>query len=290
MQPTHKHRYAIWPNVGVVQPGANVFVSIVLLERARSELEQTFGKVDPSSTDKIVVEWCRAPEAVFRRLGLTGDSDQDYEILSSFWNTKGYEFSTPVLSARQPLGVRYSMGRSPDSSIDYSISNPNSDSVILPTVSLDTSTTQADPSFLCDDSLMLSVSTAEEDWREFSAAQGRGGDVRMTRPNSNQTTSRTKPIPKSTIHKFQLQQTLRCNGCYQVFSRDPDSFTIPVMSQACGHTICRGCVVRKADEDFAFAQSYQSTIWCPLCQAPDAFSQELHINQSLCAVIALLDP
>ncbi len=216
-----------------------------------------------------------------------GDSDQDFEILSSFWSTKGYEFSTPVVSARQPLRVRYSTGQSAESSSLYNSTHSNNSGEILPTVSLDTSTTQADPSFLCDDSLMSSVSTVDEEYRNLSSTHDRKGDV----PNKKAKygTTRAPPIPKSNIHKFQLQQTLRCNGCYELFSRDPDSFSIPVMSQACGHSICRGCVVRRADEDFTITQTYQDTICCPLCQIPNAFSQELHINDSLCTVIALLD-
>jgi len=230
------------------------------------------------------------------------DSDQEYEILSSFWNTKGYEFSTPVMTARQPLSVHYSRGPTQGLfSVEFThhptdMDLPHTEGMILPTVSLDTSTTQADPSFLCDDSLIMSV----EDGQDYSAARdSRGNFITKSKQHSNSnsplrtsssSTSSPTTTPKNTIHKYQLQQTLRCNGCYQVFSRDPDSFAIPVMSQACGHSICRGCVVRKADEDFAFTQTYADAICCPICQIPDAFSQELHINHSLCAVIALIDP
>lgn len=291
-----------------MQPGSSVIVSVVLLERARLELENAFGEVGPIAefrqTDKIVVEWCRAPEAVYRRL-MGDDSEKDFEILSTFWNTKGYEFSTPVVTARQPMLVRFSMSAPPSSAIDKQVISNSG--MVLPAVSLDESTDhQPDPSITCDDSLMLSMST----WDEDSAVrfhEDRGG-IFPKRPShisshksiTNQARALVPASPhpmtpdaasssKSTIHKFQLQQTLRCGGCYEVFSRDPEQLTIPVMSQACGHTICRGCVVRKADEHFSFTQTYQNTVSCPLCNVPHAFSLELHINHSLCAVIALID-
>jgi hypothetical protein len=247
--------------------------------------------------DKIVVEWCRAPEAVFRKL--VGDDSQDFEMLSSFWNTKGYEFSTPVVSARQPILVRFSTSAPPKSE-----TAKNSNAMVLPSVSIDESTDQPDPSITCDDSLMLSVSTREDDSRHETPGvrwqEDRRGNF-PKRPSRHLNIQETAPAPaspapidaasssKNAIHKFQLLQTLRCGGCYEVFSRDPDELTIPVMSQACGHSICRGCVVRNADEHYAFTQTYQNTVSCPLCNVPHAFSLELHINHSLCAVIALID-
>ena len=251
--------------------------------------------------DKIVVEWCRAPEAVYRKL--VGDDSQDFEMLSSFWNTKGYEFSTPVVSARQPIRVRFSTSASPK----LETAKNSRNAMVLPSVSIDESTDQpADPSITCDDSLMLSISTrGEDDSRYDTPPRVRLQEDRRRhfpkRP-SHLNIQETAPAPpaspapidaasssKNTIHKFQLQQTLRCGGCYEVYSRDPDELTIPVMSQACGHSICRGCVVRNADEHYAFTQTYQNTVSCPLCHVPHAFSLELHINHSLCAVIALID-
>jgi len=298
------------------------------LERARSQLERDFEKFGAEAelrqNDKIVVEWCRAPDAVYRRL--QGDSDQDYELLSSFWNTKGYEFSTPIKGARQPLNVRYSVHNFPplSSSSPSSTSYPNSthsnltyssprkmsaNPMIAPAVSVDASTTQADLSISYDDSLMLSVSTWDDDYRETSGVASRqsteddgaarGSFPKRPRPSSSLPTTNSSgptlpsavdaPVTKVSVHRYQLQQVLRCSGCYQIFSRNPELAAVPVMSQACGHTLCRGCVVRKADDDYALTQIYQKTIPCPLCHVPHAFSPELHINQSLCAVLALLD-
>jgi hypothetical protein len=271
--------------VGVVEQGSSTIVSVVLLERARSGLELEAARMDSpvkelDKTERIVVEWCRAPEKVYRQLGLMVDSDQDYDILSSFWNTKGYEFAAPVISAKQPLEVHFGL-RNPELSnkqgVEQGIGN-----LIIPTVSMEDSSVQGDPSITCDDSMILSVSTWDGESHNLSQHKRRSHG-----PNQLAGSTASK-IPS--IHKFQLQQTLRCKGCYQVFSRDPNQFTIPVMSQSCGHTICRGCVVRKADQDYEFAEEYQSTVSCPLCHASNAFSQELHINHSLCSVIALIDP
>ena len=284
VQPNQKSRYAIWPSVGVVEKGASTIVTVVLLERARADLEQEVTRMDATGralykSEKIVVEWCRAPEKVYRQLELMVDSDQDHDILSSFWSTKGYEFSAPVRSAKQPLDVHFVL-RSPDISSKQGGANAN-DYLITPTISMDESN-HGDPDFVCDDSLILSVSTWDGESHSLAHQKRRGqGSTHLSGSVSSKTPS---------IHKYQLQQTLRCRGCYQVFSRDPNEFAIPVMSQSCGHTICRGCVVRKADQDYEFAKMYHSTVSCPLCNASDAFSQELHINHSLCSVIALIDP
>lgn len=275
-------------------------------------------EAESRQNDKILIEWCRAPDAVYHRLH--GDPDQDFEILASFWSTKGYEFSTPVKSARQPLNVRYTLHNFPplsSGSPKNSYPNPplsaprhhsprkSFNRKIVPTVSTDASTTYADPTISCDDSLMLSVSTWDDDYRgqDYDGTEGsfpkrsKHSDLSQTLshtesegPSSSASVlSPTLSKGKVSIHRFQLQQVLRCNGCYQVFSRDPDALTIPAMSQACGHTLCRGCVVRKADEDYSLTGTYQRTVACPMCHAPDAFTPELHINHSLCAVIALLE-
>jgi RING-type zinc-finger len=275
IQPNTKSRYAIWPSVGVVEPGECAIVSIVLLERARSELEQFNARMD--KTEQIVVEWCRAPEIVFKQLGLMVDSDQDHDILSSFWSTRGHQFSTRVTSEKQHLEVHFDLHKPVVSNKEWYARVL--DFEIPPTVSMEASSENDDPSLECDDSLMLSVST----WDGESHHQKRRNHG-PTHPTE------AAPSKNPSIHKFQLQQTLRCRGCYQVFSRDPDHYTIPVMSQSCGHTICRGCVLRQADQDYDFAKEYQHTVSCPLCHATQAFSQQLHINHSLCSVIALIDP
>lgn len=311
-------------------------VSIVLLERARSKLYQEIQKYGAETehleNESIVVEWCRVPDAVYQRL--QGDSDQDYEVLASFWSTKGYEFSTPVASVKQVLKVRYSVHDFPPMSSSTSrsypnppLSNPhrkskrNFNPSVVSTVSADASTIQTDASVAGDDSLMLSECTWEGDnypettigstSRRRAKEEEEVGISLSKRPRHwapsqasvpphaslpTATSASITSVPaaapsasKVSIHRYQLQQVLRCAGCYQVFSRNPDVLRIPVMSQACGHTLCRGCVVRQADEDYALTQSYQNTISCPLCQSPNAFSPELHINHSLCSVIALLD-
>jgi len=240
-------------------------------------------------TETIVIEWCRAPEKVYSQLELLVNSDQDHDILSSFWNTKGYEFSSPAKSARQPLGVHFRLQRP---QIFTTSRNPHSvENIVTPVSSVDVSSVHEDPDFACDDSMILSVSTWDAESSILAQQQ-----QQQQRPYSGYDNTSTylsgsvsSSNKNSTIQKFQLLQTLRCRGCCQVFSRDPNQFGIPVMSQSCGHTICRGCVIRKADQDYEFAKEYQRTVSCPLCHVADAFSQQLHINHSLCSVIALID-
>mmetsp|Transcript_4622 Transcript_4622/g.11870 ORF Transcript_4622/g.11870 Transcript_4622/m.11870 type:complete len:597 (-) Transcript_4622:1561-3351(-) len=132
-----------------------------------------------------------------------------------------------------------------------------------------------------------------------------------------------------TIHKFQLQQNLRCAGCMKVFKSNASSLNAPIASQACGHSICRNCchkrlsavrhhqdkIVMNSSERLRstissdlfmcgmgdMSQVYSSSFEehqhqlqecesCPICSAPKAFRQgKLHVNESLCLVLKLLD-
>ena len=135
------------------------------------------------------------------------------------------------------------------------------------------------------------------------------------------------------VHKFQLQQTMRCGFCMKVFKSSPSSLNTPIASQACGHSICRNCchqrlsssrkaARRRRDQNSLMDSSerLRSTISsdlfmcgadmdqvysaisfdeqsqhdecesCPICRVPKAFRHgKLHVNESLCVVLQLLD-
>jgi len=128
----------------------------------------------------------------------------------------------------------------------------------------------------------------------------------------------------SVIDKFQLQQTMRCGYCLKTFESDRSGSIAPIASQACGHSICRSCCQqrlsssqrahRRRNENIYSSERLRSTISsdlfmcmgdinqvycssdeedgesCPICRAPKAFRHgRLHVNESLCVVLKLLD-
>ncbi|VEU34897.1 unnamed protein product [Pseudo-nitzschia multistriata] len=134
---------------------------------------------------------------------------------------------------------------------------------------------------------------------------------------------------QGTVHKYQLQQTLRCGYCTRVFRSNPSSPNAPIASQACGHSVCRNCCQARlaparrneqrrrdghsmtgsellrstmasdlfmcVDMDHVYSEAEQEQRRegesCPICSAPRAFKDgRLHVNESLCAVLRLLDP
>lgn len=47
------------------------------------------------------------------------------------------------------------------------------------------------------------------------------------------------------IHKSQLQQALSCGYCNETFTSDPSSMFAPILSQTCGHSMCRNCCQKR---------------------------------------------
>jgi FtsZ-binding cell division protein ZapB len=132
-----------------------------------------------------------------------------------------------------------------------------------------------------------------------------------------------------TVHKYQLQQSMTCSSCTEVFKSNPSSGNAPIASQSCGHSICRNCchkrfsaVRRLRDENtvnssdflrdtissdlFMCGMGKMSQVYapsvderqrqlkecesCPICSAPRAFRHgKLCVNESLCIVLKLLD-
>ena len=93
----------------MVALGQEVTVWIILLEQARNKLKESFERLGPLAEfrqlDKMHIEWCRLPETMHKEI--CGDEDQDFEILTTFWNSKGYALSAPVISSREALRVRF---------------------------------------------------------------------------------------------------------------------------------------------------------------------------------------
>ena len=129
------------------------------------------------------------------------------------------------------------------------------------------------------------------------------------------------------IHKYQLQQTMRCGSCNKVFKSDPSSSHAPIISLSCGHSVCRSCchkrlaVARRHRDEIimnsserlrntissdlfmcgmgdmsqvyasaSFDHQLQQCEACPICHAPKAFRPgKLNVNESLRVVLKLLE-
>jgi len=158
--------------------------------------------------------------------------------------------------------------------------------------------------------------------------EGQLKEARQKNYENEQHSAATFQQNRGTVHKFQLQQTLRCGYCRSVFKSNPSSIYAPIASQSCGHSICRNCchkrlssARRRRDEDtLSSSERLRNTISsdlfmcvdinqvysgsfeeqqhhqregesCPLCLAPKAFRHgKLYLNESLCMVLKLLDP
>mmetsp|Transcript_28816 Transcript_28816/g.32297 ORF Transcript_28816/g.32297 Transcript_28816/m.32297 type:complete len:786 (+) Transcript_28816:249-2606(+) len=131
------------------------------------------------------------------------------------------------------------------------------------------------------------------------------------------------------VHKSQLQQMMRCGYCLKVFKSTFSSLNAPIASNACGHSICRNCCherlsssrkVRRLrqnenmDSSERLRRSISRDLFmcvgdinqvcssfddenvndisesCPICNTPKAFRHgKLHVNESLCVVLKLLE-
>lgn len=157
--------------------------------------------------------------------------------------------------------------------------------------------------------------------------EGQLKEVRRRNKDNEQCSSDRQSI--GTVHKFQLQQTMRCASCTNVFKSNPSSVNAPIASRACGHSICRNCchkrlsAVRRhrdgntvnsserlrntiSSDLFMCGMGEMSQVYapsfderqrqlrecesCPICCAPKAFRhRKLCVNESLCIVLKLLE-
>mmetsp|Transcript_5645 Transcript_5645/g.13020 ORF Transcript_5645/g.13020 Transcript_5645/m.13020 type:complete len:195 (-) Transcript_5645:1778-2362(-) len=67
------------------------------------------------------------------------------------------------------------------------------------------------------------------------------GQLKEARHEKEKEEQLAKQKSTGTVHKFQLQQTMRCPMCTKVFRSIPSSLNAPIVSQACGHSVCRNC-------------------------------------------------
>eukprot|EP00934_Nitzschia_sp_Nitz4_P001978 Nitzschia sp. Nitz4//scaffold141_size107518//76724//78222//NITZ4_004289-RA/size107518-snap-gene-0.181-mRNA-1//1//CDS//3329536327//1978//frame0 len=92
--------------------------------------------------------------------------------------------------------------------------------------------------------------------------------------------------------EVQVRDELVC-GCCQTtpFSSDPNHRErAPISSRSCDHTICKSCVQNCHLAYMERTGSYDTSVKCPLCNAPNAFSgRDLLVNRSLCAAIAAME-
>lgn len=250
-------------------------VAIVLLEHARNKLKNSFKRLGPLAEfrqmDKIHIEWCKLPDTIHKEI--CGEEDQDFEILTTFWNSNGYALSAPVISSREALRVRFS------------------DEEVLSTAEPTSSTISMDGSSSNDGCISPSgpqeVSIESEEFGHYEV------EVQaMTHFEEERPTTKSNPINSSSqnIKRSSLEESLQCGCCHQLFSRDPLDPRIPILSRACGHSVCRSCVtIRMKNVGIYPSAGMPQGVECPLCNAPSAFGQVFDINHSLCAVIGLLD-
>lgn len=311
IQASHRRRYMVWPSVGLVKPQCTMSVSVFFVEDAKRDLLDLFRKLGPAAEfrqqDSLMVEWCGVPTDFCNQL--TDDHDTDLETLSSYWNT--CRKNEGWASEQSILRVRVSVNDKDQSSAHRGrIQRLGHDA---PTMSGDNGATSSPLRNVQHDGhrgivaygSMLSE-TEQLLQAELENLRGRCEELTAERlimeQQLEEARERISPPRSGAIHKFQLQQTMRCGACLQVFKSDPSSLRAPIASRACGHSICRNCCYRRAR---AQRHSLSSDLLmcvgdmgdanhghdsCPICDAPNAFGNDrLHVNQSLSLVLKLLD-
>eukprot|EP00526_Cylindrotheca_closterium_P029854 CAMPEP_0113649860 /NCGR_PEP_ID=MMETSP0017_2-20120614/26513_1 /TAXON_ID=2856 /ORGANISM="Cylindrotheca closterium" /LENGTH=288 /DNA_ID=CAMNT_0000562299 /DNA_START=23 /DNA_END=889 /DNA_ORIENTATION=- /assembly_acc=CAM_ASM_000147 len=106
---TQPRRYLVRPNQGLVAPGNSASISILLVEKDKQALLQSFERLGQPgldhSKDKFLVQSCTAPES-FASKKSSGESSELYDALTSMWSsvTSGGS-STPIFNKK--LHVRH---------------------------------------------------------------------------------------------------------------------------------------------------------------------------------------
>ncbi|CAJ1964319.1 unnamed protein product [Cylindrotheca closterium] len=106
---TQPRRYLVRPNQGLVAPGSSASISILLVEKDKQALLQSFERLGQPgldhSKDKFLVQSCTAPES-FSSKKSSGESSELYDALTSMWQsvTSGGS-STPIFNKK--LHVRH---------------------------------------------------------------------------------------------------------------------------------------------------------------------------------------
>jgi hypothetical protein len=309
IQASQRKRYMIWPSVGVVEPQNTKSVTVFLLDDAKQELLESFRKLGPAAeflcADTILIDWCAVPTDFCNQIA--EDHDEDLEILLSYWNScdndEGWSCEKSYLRVRVSVDERDKEGisRHLSASPRRAIVSGTHDNV--PHFTQHGSTWSTSPSEMDDHHKMLQAEIenlrrkCEEMTAERYILEQQLEDARE-RENPN--------CRGGAIHKFQLQQTMRCGRCLKVFRSDASSGMAPIASQSCGHSICRNCCFHRLSRyrrkpkhslssDLLMCVGDMQSMSldddsCPICHAPAAFGgHKLHVNHSLCLVLKLLD-
>jgi hypothetical protein len=300
IQASQRRRYMVWPSMGVIKPQNTMTVTVVLIDDAKQELLDSFEKFGPAAEfrclDALSIEWCGVPTDFCGQL--TEDHDQDMETLMSYWNSCQKD---EAWSCEQThLRVRVSV----DDNSKQNYSNMSKSGLPqrciegLPSqVSQDESPSHEQ----IPQALQAEVENLRRKCEELTAERY------ILEQQLEESREREYSANGGTIHKLQLQQTMRCGHCLKAFQADPRSLLAPIASQSCGHSICRNCCYRRSSRfkrrsrqtlssdllmcvgDLQSTTSFDDDS-CPLCHAPSAFAgSKLHVNQSLCLVLKLLD-
>ena len=121
MKTTQPRRYLVRPNQGLIAPGGSETISILLVEKDKQILLQSYERLGQSgldhSKDKFLVQSCVVSSAFSSKLG--GDSNELYEALTSMWNSVTAGGSTTPLYNKK-LHVRHTVSESGASSTSRS--------------------------------------------------------------------------------------------------------------------------------------------------------------------------
>ena len=110
---TQPRRYLVRPNQGLIAPNSSETISILLVEKDKQILLQSYERLGQSgldhSKDKFLVQSCAVNSSFSAKLG--GDSNELYEALTSMWNsvTSGGS-NTPLYNKK--LHVRHTVQES----------------------------------------------------------------------------------------------------------------------------------------------------------------------------------
>jgi MSP (Major sperm protein) domain len=312
IQASQRRRYMIWPSVGVVKPQSTASVTVFLLDGAKQSLLDSFEKLGPAGefrcTDTLSIEWCGVPTHFCNQL--TDDHDQDLETLLSYWNSchknEGWACEQSYLRVRVSVDdndSHHRQGIPEHDTIRPSVAHRPRASLAQKVTLTTSSSSSVSCSSQVDEThkvLQAEIENLRRKCEEITAERY------LLEQQLEDVRERGSPSRGGAIHKFQLQQTMRCGHCLKVFRSDPNSLMAPIASQSCGHSICRNCCFRRSSpkrrspkhslsSDLLMCVGDMQSLSfdddsCPICQAPSAFgNSKLHVNQSLCLVLKLLD-
>jgi len=385
---SENRRYMVHPIVGIIKPQTTVPITIFLLDEAKEKLLSMFRKLESTAdfqqNDKLSIEWCAHHPTNYCNK-LTGNYDQDFDTLLSYWDSarnndmwsleksflpikinnvdeKGYDNisphrhrqslhlpplspSTATTATITPTSSSSPSSRSQEKHYHYSTKNCNSPSLLqinndynddnnnnnnndIPiNVSMETFSTRSETEQLLQAEVECFRQKCEELTAERYIVEGQLKEAREKEERSSLSRCNGR-LDDGIVHKFQLQQMMRCGYCLKVFKSALSSLNAPIASNACGHSICRNCCHerlsssrkvrrRRRNENMDSSERLRSTISsdlfmcvgdinqvysssfddendvsesCPICHTSRAFRHgKLHANESLCVVLKLLE-